>query len=347
MLHLYEFLIVSIVYSEIRSQLTSTSHFKYKENLIQLWQIEMPADIQQILQGNTLMGLVKYVKYENDRYYHFLKTKQLREKSKDPNKKITKGNLLIKQAELEINSTLDYKCYRFSLKAIIPEIAQLEVLYRREFVEQMHTAVRIANFLSRLFRNFDYENRDSFRHLFHDGFYYSLAKSNVESDKRILGFGFVFLPNFYLEIPLRKDYSYRNTINNKNFRAKTMFYPYAFREVEPETIRVKDLSRQLHYKSEHLYSTEWFHRHLYTDYSYLFKRVVNSSFNGKFEYEEITISEPSVSDIDGFWTAPYFDCKGTYFWKITYSIPVFHQTKFMCDGLTFLITTKSKKSSPS
>ena len=129
---------------------------------------------------------------------------------------------------------------------------------------------------------------------------YSLVRSNVESDFRLLGSGIVFDINAY-----------------NNF---TFFAPYAFRDTKENTVQVKDLST-----SWSVLHPVWLeHVHNVTRGGKNFRRQTSifiERYNATNDGGERNVSHPFVSQEDGLWTQPYFDCGASKVWQITYTVP--------------------------
>lgn len=271
----------------------------------------MPAEIVAMLSEDPLTSVLEFVRYWRTRYYKPLNERQ----------------------------TTYGVCNRVSLDVFDRQfrIDSLE----RDFRTQMDHVVDVARTISTLFQNSQSDKLDS---LYNDAFFYLTSSNALKNNPELLGFGIAFAYESYQIVPQRMSYQeiqdypqeYPQYSSRMQSSVKSIFYPYAYRPSENKTRVVPiDMSRKIQYNNtimSHTYS--WFVKHLCTNYSYLWAaaaRLAPASELLEPEPQLYVLSAPVVSATraEGFWSVPYFDCRGTYEWKLVYSVPFFNSTSFM------------------
>ena len=274
---------------------------------------QMPAEILAMYSEDPLSSVLEFTRYWRSRYY-----KPLSERN-----------------------TANQVCNRVSLDVYDREfrIDSLE----RDFRAQIDHVIDVAHTLSTLFQNSHSDRLDS---LYNDAFYYLTARSAIKNNPELLGFGIAFAYEAYQIVPQRMsdsepiDYlqaeyqQFGPRMMQSNVRS--IFYPYAYRPPENKSlVHVLDMSRRIQYNNTvltHTYS--WFVKHLCANYSYLWARAARLASASELlepEPQPYVLSTPvvSASRAEGFWSIPYFDCRGTYQWKLVYSVPFFNSTSLM------------------
>lgn len=181
-------------------------------------------------------------------------------------------------------------------------------MYER-FIPQTRTAIIAANTLNNLFVYSKREaTSDESRLYDHEVYYIALARGVVESNAQVLGCGIAFERN--------------------QFKDREFFSPYVYRR--SGGIHVTDLSTSLIYAKDSA-GMDWFLSHRRKDFSYVLdSQPVYYELDSKAKDNLSRRWNVSVTvhGKEGYWTQPYYDCRGTNnsticHWLITYSIPFF------------------------
>ncbi|XP_074662488.1 metabotropic glycine receptor-like [Tubulanus polymorphus] len=177
----------------------------------------------------------------------------------------------------------------------------------KQFTRQMENAVKTANLLGSVFQSV--KSVKSNNNVYNNGFYYSIVRSNCESDSTLFGCSIAFALHKY--------------------NGMKSFCPYAYRDKGSGQIIVKDLSRNLYYAHNRTTGCDWFTKQREKDFSYLYKKH-NVSFPVLEDDARKRINNVSLimaSKDEGYWSLPYFDCRHGSTWLITYSVPFFGTNK--------------------
>ena len=173
--------------------------------------------------------------------------------------------------------------------------------FQQPFQEQVKRAVQLANVLNSLFL---YSRRSA--DLYKNVTYFALTHSLVQSDLKVRGCGIAFQLGQYRPIP-------PNT--------RTFFFPYSYRAANGATI-VSDLTS--FYEP---FNTSWFFNQSRRDPSRFSKAAetvfTNASDVGSYaRYESRWNKTVRVSERDGYWAKPYYDCL-LEAWILQFSVPFF------------------------
>ena len=230
--------------------------------------------------------------------------------SRDSNRIVNEGDgVIIKEIHGRKMIEVIEKVHRDSadckLAKQLNDLPRLDIHFREaNYTDQVKVAVRTANILSDLLPSGSgrriYNTTDGQSILEANAeVLFSLVRSNLESDPRLLGCGIVFDTSVY-----------------RNF---TYFAPYAFRDTHDKTIRVKDLSTT--WSVMHPVWLEYVHNISrekdFQRKTSLFIARYNKSSDGAVS----KVTHPFATPEDGLWTQPYFDCGASKAWQITYTAP--------------------------
>ncbi|GIY27322.1 uncharacterized protein CDAR_391841 [Caerostris darwini] len=117
-------------------------------------------------------------------------------------------------------------------------------------------------------------------------FFYSLTKANLESDRSLSSSSIVL------------------TSDSGEF-----FVPFTYRS-KVGKIKTKNLGNWI---LDQWPGNDWFWVLETANYSELYERIENNT-------------DLVITADDGYWTAPYIDCKLTSTWHVTYGVPFFTRT---------------------
>lgn len=182
------------------------------------------------------------------------------------------------------------------------------------FEQQATSAIRTANILNNLF-----QTSTSINLLRSDALYYAMVSSLVETDDTLYGAAIAFDQGVYHD------------------KSKQFFCAYAYRRNSGETM-VEDLSIKYNYTDNVTIGNDWFRSQKYKahDPSGLIQKDRRYSGSGSSNYRDVQGGVPLrlISDVDGVWSCPYFDCGLSDRWTLTYSIPFYewdgsNQFRFM------------------
>ncbi|XP_076373714.1 uncharacterized protein LOC143258513 [Tachypleus tridentatus] len=181
---------------------------------------------------------------------------------------------------------------------------------------EARTAVRLANFISAMQQIIDPEElfaefRVPDRPLNEDQVIGEVL-ANVIANEKIVGCGVFF--------------------NRNQFPSRTLFAPYAYRtKRNTQNFFVEDIAR--HRGSKTYLNKDWF-QHLKVRWltntddleTYTTKIMIryNSSGHYPIRYDHYPLQYKAADIQHGYWTSPYFDCKGFHNeWLVTYAAPFF------------------------
>lgn len=173
--------------------------------------------------------------------------------------------------------------------------------FQQPFQEQVKRAVQLANVLNSLFL---YSRRSA--DLYKNVTYFALTHSLVQSDPMVKGCGIAFQLGQYRPVP-------------PNTRA--YFFPYSYRAANGAII-VSDLTG--FYEP---FNTSWFLNQSRRDPS-RFSRAPETVFTNAsdvgsyFRYQSRWNKTARVSERDGYWAKPYYDCL-LEAWILQFSVPFF------------------------
>ncbi|XP_077997430.1 metabotropic glycine receptor-like [Glandiceps talaboti] len=174
-----------------------------------------------------------------------------------------------------------------------------------EFDNQAKAAVKTANLLNTFYQTTTLTDKSNSSYLGDDNTYFALVRNNVESDDNIFGSCIAF-----------NSHEYKTNI--------ALFAPYAFRSAD-DTVVTKDLA-VLNYTSRNE-GVEWFSEHsgkpfvvynMHEKFGYHLPRHNETHFS-----ERLNLTHLHISESEGYWTVPYFDCGGGNNWMVTYSVPFY------------------------
>ena len=184
------------------------------------------------------------------------------------------------------------------------------ILYYSSFLDNSSIAVYAANLLN----SFYFRQRSPDSIFSHEQMLYSIVRNIVENNVYLSGSCIAF-----------DRYAFSD---DKELFAPCTYYTSEDRKQMTEV----DMGKKYNYTSEHINATEWF-----TDYK---KNAATSSILKEgwliHRYNETTNAQTEnasyafVTEEDGAWTSPYFDCNRTNRWLVTYSVPFYnHEGNFL------------------
>ncbi|XP_072031449.1 metabotropic glycine receptor-like [Amphiura filiformis] len=195
------------------------------------------------------------------------------------------------------------------------------ISYYVSFLDNSSIAVYAANLLN----SFYCRQRSQDSVFYHEQMLYSIVRNTVENNVYISGSCIAF-----------DRYAYSDEIE--------LFAPCTYYESEDHQVMTEvDMGTKYNYTSEATNATEWF-----TSY----KQAAATSDNLKkgwliHRYNETTNAQTEdasyafVSEDDGAWTSPYFDCKRTNRWLVTYSIPFYNHEGYFLGVVTIDVDLNS------
>lgn len=184
------------------------------------------------------------------------------------------------------------------------------LVYYQSFLDNSSIAVYAANLLN----SFYCRQRSEDSIFYHEQMLYSIVRNIVENNMFISGSCIAF-----------DSYAYTEDME--------LFAPCTYYETEARTSMVEeDMGTKLNYTSEQLNATEWFtgYKKNATDIPNLKRGWLIHRYNATANSPTENASYAFVTEEDGEWSSPYFDCMRTNRWLVTYSVPFYnHNGVFM------------------
>ena len=177
----------------------------------------------------------------------------------------------------------------------------------KSFFRETEIALKTANLLTNLFTNgvpyTELQSRNLHStSLFHQDFFPSLVKANVQSDQLLFGSGIAFLHGRFNQSQSFSPFAYRN---------KTFHSQIVLRDLVSDFISTQQQANNNNDRNYHSLSGDWFWKDAITNYSIHFNNWLQRG--GQFH----------ITTDDGIWTSPYYDCQVTKMWLITYLVPFY------------------------
>lgn len=135
--------------------------------------------------------------------------------------------------------------------------------------------------------------------------YFSLVRTNVNTNPSLFGSCVAF--------------------DKYRFSGALLFGPCAHLSLDSQDITYElDMAAELDYTSDDKPVTNWFTKFSSSNPHKTSKSdLLQRRYNATYYQEKIFIQHAFVTEDDGTWTEPYFDCNVTNEWIITYSVPFF------------------------
>ncbi|XP_014677418.1 PREDICTED: uncharacterized protein LOC106817274 [Priapulus caudatus] len=176
------------------------------------------------------------------------------------------------------------------------------------FESQATSAIKTANVLNNLF-----QTSTSVNLLRSDALYYAMVGSLIETDSTLYGAAIAFDQDVYPD------------------KTRKLFCAYAYRQEDSSSgggeTKVEDLSLAYNYTDNSTVGNGWFREQKYKahDPSRLLQKDRKYSGSGASNFRAVRGGVPLrlVTDVDGVWSSPYFDCGLSNRWTVTYSIPFY------------------------
>lgn len=166
------------------------------------------------------------------------------------------------------------------------------------------TAVYTANLLS---NSLGFNRSQSYEGIYRNQeLYFSLVRTNVNTNPSLYGSCVAF--------------------DRNSFENGELFAPCARNDSLKESglIFEFDMSQGLNYSSSDVKITSWFTNFTSTSINMKTKSdFLQRRYNTSHYSEKQNIQHAYISEEDGIWTGPYFDCDVTGQWVITFSVPFF------------------------
>ncbi|KAJ8019410.1 hypothetical protein HOLleu_40991 [Holothuria leucospilota] len=165
------------------------------------------------------------------------------------------------------------------------------------------TAVYTANLLS---NSLGFNRSQSYAGVYRNKeLYFSLVRTNVNTNPSLYGSCVAF--------------------DRNSFEKGELFAPCAQGSLkESDLIFEFDMSQGLNYSSSDVKITSWFTNFTSTSVNMKMKSdFLQRRYNTSHYSEKQNIQHAYITEEDGIWTGPYFDCNVTGQWVITFSVPFF------------------------